>query len=62
MMDADAFEYFREKNNFFDKELAKKLEQFIYSSGGSLEPTELYELFRGRTPSIEPLLRGRGFN
>ena len=60
VMDSDAFEAFRERNDFFDKELSKSLESFIYSSGGSVEPDKLYQSFRGRDPSIEPLLRGRG--
>ena len=60
VMDADAFDAFKERNNFFDKELAIKLEKFIYGAGGSREPEELYELFRGRAPTIDSLLRGRG--
>ncbi len=60
VMDADAFEAFEEKGNFFDSELAKKLELYIYGSGGSRPPEELYELFRGRLPTINALLKGRG--
>ena len=60
VMDADAFDAFKDKNNFFDDELARKLETFIYGSGGSKEPEKLYELFRGREPTIDSLLRGRG--
>ena len=60
VMDADAFEAFKDKNNFFDEELARKLETFIYGAGGSREPEKLYELFRGRAPTIGALLRGRG--
>ncbi len=60
VMDADAFEAFREKSDLFDKRLAKKLELFIYGAGSSEEPQKLYKFFRGRGPSIDPLLRGRG--
>jgi len=60
VMDADAFDAFKDKNNFFDEELARKLETFIYGAGGSREPEKLYELFRGRAPTIDALLRGRG--
>jgi len=60
VMDADAFDAFKNKNNFFDEELARKLETFIYGAGGSREPEKLYELFRGRAPTIDALLRGRG--
>ena len=61
VMDSDAFEAFKEKNNFFDRDLANRLERFIYGAGSSAEPKKLYDLFRGRDPSIDPLLRGRGF-
>lgn len=61
VMDCDAFEAFKEKNNYFNKDLAKRLEKFIYGAGSSVEPNKLYELFRGKGPSLEPLLRGRGF-
>ena len=61
VMDCDAFEAFREKDNYFDEGLARRLEEFIYGAGGSVEPKKLYKLFRGREPTIEPLLRGRGF-
>ena len=60
VMDADAFDAFKDKNNFFDEELARKLETVIYGAGGSREPEKLYELFRGRAPTIDALLRGRG--
>ena len=60
VMDADAFDAFKERKNFFDEELATKLEKFIYGAGGSREPEELYKLFRGREPTIDSLLRGRG--
>ena len=60
VMDADAFDAFNDKNNFFDNELARKLETFIYGAGGSKEPEKLYELFRGRAPTVDSLLRGRG--
>ena len=60
VMDADAFQAFRESGDFFDKKLAKKLERFIYGSGGSVDPKKLYKNFRGRDPIMKPLLRGRG--
>jgi peptidyl-dipeptidase Dcp len=60
VMDADAFRAFEEKGDVFDSELARKLELYIYSSGGSKPPKELYKLFRGRLPSLTPLLEGRG--
>jgi peptidyl-dipeptidase Dcp len=60
VMDADAFEAFREAGDPFDPETARKLETFILSAGGSQDAEALYRRFRGRMPGVEALLRGRG--
>ncbi|WP_342360305.1 M3 family metallopeptidase [Terrarubrum flagellatum] len=60
VLDADAFDAFEETGDVFDAEAAERLKQFIYSAGDSRDPAELYKAFRGRMPSIEPLLRKRG--
>ncbi|SPH16912.1 Dipeptidyl carboxypeptidase [Defluviimonas aquaemixtae] len=60
VMDADAFEAFREAGDPFDAATAKRLEAHILSAGGSQEPDALYSAFRGRMPGVEPLLKGRG--
>ncbi|MDY6857862.1 MAG: M3 family metallopeptidase [Pseudomonadota bacterium] len=60
VMDADAFEAFEEAGSAFDPEVARKLETFILSAGGSREPEELYTAFRGRMPGAQALLKGRG--
>lgn len=60
VMDADAFDAFRETGNAFDPATAKRLEAAILSAGGSREADALYREFRGRMPGVEPLLRGRG--
>ncbi len=60
VMDADAFEAFRETGDVFDPGMAGKLEQFILSAGGSAEAEALYTAFRGKMPGVEPLLKGRG--
>lgn len=60
VMDADAFEAFREAGDPFDSATARKLEQFILSAGGSEEAEALYTAFRGRMPGVEALLKGRG--
>ncbi len=60
VMDADAFEAFREAGGAFDADTARRLEQNILSAGGSEEADVLYTRFRGRMPGVEPLLRGRG--
>ena len=60
VMDADAFEAFEETGDAFNPELAKRLEETILSSGGSVDAAELYTQFRGRLPGVEALLKGRG--
>ncbi len=60
VLDADAFQAFRERGNIFDGETAKKLATFIYSAGHSREPDEAYVLFRGKLPSVGALLEKRG--
>lgn len=59
VLDADAFELFREKG-LFDAEAARALREHIFSRGDSEEPMTLYRRFRGREPRIEPLLKRRG--
>lgn len=60
VMDADAFEAFREAGDAFDSATAQKLERFILSAGGSDEAEVLYTAFRGRMPGVDALLKGRG--
>ncbi|KJZ20798.1 M3 family metallopeptidase [Loktanella sp. S4079] len=60
VMDADAFEAFEEAGDPFDAETAKRLEETVLSSGGSVDAAELYTAFRGRLPGVDALLKGRG--
>ena len=60
VLDADGFEAFKEKKDAFDPATAKRLHDYVYSAGGTRDFAEAYRLFRGRDPSIEPLLDGRG--
>jgi peptidyl-dipeptidase Dcp len=60
VLDADAFAAFEETGNVFDPELAQRLYANIYSAGGRQDPADAYIAFRGRMPTIEPLLTKRG--
>ncbi len=60
VLDADGFEAFVEAGNPFDAAVAKRLMRFIYASGNSIEPTAAYKSFRGRAPTPQPMLKGRG--
>ena len=61
VLDADAFAAFEETGDVFNPGVAKKLRENIYAAGNLRDPREAYTRFRGRLPSVEPLLRGRGF-
>ncbi len=60
VLDADGFDAFVEAGDPFDPVIARRLMQFIYSSGNSLEPSAAYRAFRGRAPTVGPMLKGRG--
>jgi peptidyl-dipeptidase Dcp len=60
VLDADGFEAFVEAGDPFDREVARRLERFIYSSGNSIAPDAAYRAFRGRAAQPEPMLRQRG--
>jgi len=61
ILDADAFMAFQE-TSLFDQETAARYREEILSKGGTRPGMELYQNFRGREPSIEPLLENRGLN
>ena len=61
VLDKDAFNAFLE-TSLFDQTTATAFRQNILEKGGSLEEMEMYVNFRGKEPSIEPLLEGRGLN
>jgi peptidyl-dipeptidase Dcp len=62
VLDADAFAAFEEAHDIFDPATAKRLRENIYAAGGSRDPAELYQAFRGRLPTPDALLRRRGLN
>lgn len=55
VLDADAFQYFKE-NGIFNPEIAAKY-KILLSSGGTKNPMELYKNFRGSEPKVESLLK-----
>jgi peptidyl-dipeptidase Dcp len=60
LLDADAYEAFRETGDFFDQATAQSFRKNILERGGTKDAMEMYIDFRGREPEIEPLLRQRG--
>ena len=62
VLTSDASEAFAEApGGFYDKDVAKKLVDFLFSPRNSIDPAEAYRLFRGRDANIEALMRDRGF-
>ena len=60
VLDADAFEAFKETGDIFDKNTAIAFRKNILEKGGTEDPMELYVKFRGSEPGIDPLLKRRG--
>jgi oligopeptidase A len=59
VLSADAFSKF-EENGVFDRRTGLEFMQAILEQGGVHEPMDLFVRFRGREPSVEPLLRHCG--
>ena len=60
VLDADAFEAFKEKGDIFHRATAEAFRRHILEPGGIKDAMEMYVNFRGFEPGIEPLLRKRG--
>ncbi|MCK9280522.1 MAG: M3 family metallopeptidase [Melioribacteraceae bacterium] len=60
VLDADAFEAFKESGNLFNPVIAKSFRENVLSKGGSDEAMTLYKNFRGAEPKVEPLLKRKG--
>jgi oligopeptidase A len=59
VLSADAFSKF-EETGIFNKTTGQAFLHTILEQGGARDPMELFIEFRGRKPSIEPLLRHSG--
>ncbi len=59
VLDADAFEVFKQKG-LFDQKSAASFRKNVLERGGTEEPMTLYKRFRGAEPDIKPLLKRRG--
>lgn len=62
VLDADAFEAFKETGDIFNPAVAKSFRTNVLERGGTDEAMKLYLNFRGKEPGIEPLLKNRGLN
>ncbi|WP_374755531.1 M3 family metallopeptidase [Fibrisoma limi] len=60
VLDADAFEFFKEKGGLNNREVADNFRKNVLEKGGTEKPMELYKKFRGREPSPKAMLRRSG--
>ncbi len=61
VLTADAFGAFVEAGGPYDREVARRLRQYVFSVGNTIDPAEGYRAFRGRDPKVEALMKKRGF-
>ncbi len=63
VLTADAAEAFKEApGGFYDKDLAKRLVDNLFSVRNAIDPADAYRAFRGRDAEIGALMRDRGFS
>ena len=58
---ADAYEAFTEAKGPYDKEVAKRLLKYVFSSGNTTDQGDAYRSFRGRDAKVDALMRAKGF-
>ncbi|MHA7918336.1 oligopeptidase A [Alloalcanivorax xenomutans] len=61
VLSSDAYSRFEEEGTF-NEDTGRAFRDNILALGGSREPMELFKAFRGREPSVEPLLRHSGID
>ena len=61
VLSADAFSRFEEEG-IFNEETGRDFANTVLAEGGSREAADVFESFRGRSPSIEALLRHSGIS
>lgn len=61
VINADAYETFAEGKGSFDKEIAKRLYETVFSIGNTVDAEKSYENFRGRAFNSDALMRARNF-
>ena len=61
VISADSWEAFTEaKGGAYDKDVAKRLHDHVFSIGNTVDPEIGYRTFRGRDPKTDALMRARG--
>lgn len=60
ILDADAFEAYKETGDIFNAEVAEKFRRYVLQPGAIDDAMVMYVNFRGKEPNIDPLLKNRG--
>jgi len=60
VLDSDAFQAFLDSGDIYNKDIAARFKQFVLKEGGADEGMVQYKKFRGKDPSLDPLLKKRG--
>lgn len=60
VLDCDAYEAFKETGDIFNQKVAEKYRKCILAPGCIDDAMDMYVNFRGKKPTIHPLLRNRG--
>ena len=60
VLDADAFQAFKQSGDIFHPELAARFRQHVLTPGGVNDAMDMYKAFRGHEPSTDALLKNRG--
>lgn len=60
VLDADAFQAFKETGDIFNQDLAQKFRTYILTPGGIDNAMDMYKNFRGKEPGTDALLKNRG--
>ena len=58
---SDGFSAFTEAGGPYDKAVAARLRQHVFTVGNTVDPAAGYRAFRGRDPKIDALMKERGF-
>jgi peptidyl-dipeptidase Dcp len=61
-LSADAWAAFIEAGSPYDKAVAKRLYDQVFSLGNTVDPAVAYRTFRGRDAGVDALMRERGFS
>jgi peptidyl-dipeptidase Dcp len=61
VLKADAYTAFTEAGGPYDKKVAARLRQYVFTVGNTIDPADGFRMFRGRDPQVKALMEERGF-